>query len=117
MPRVKRGPFPRRRHKRVFAQTKGFWGGRRNHIRQAMHALWKSWQYAFAGRKQKKRDMRRLWNARIGAACKEHGTSYSKLMGALRQKNIELNRKVLADMAIHDTVTFKQIVDLASSAG
>jgi len=117
MPRVKRGPFPRRRHQRVFAQTKGFWGGRRNHIRQAMHALYKSWQYAFAGRKQKKRDMRRLWTARISAACKEHGTSYSKLMGALRKQNIELDRKVLADMALHDAVTFKQIVDLSASAG
>ena len=115
MPRVKRGPFPRRRHKRVLAQTKGFWGGRKNRIRQAIHCLHKSWQYAFAGRKQRKRDYRRLWIARINAACREQGTSYSKLMGTLHKSGIELDRRVLAEMAIHDAATFRQIVELAAA--
>ena len=75
MSRVKRGPQPRRRHKRVFKQVKGFWGGRKNRIRQAMRVLWKSWQYAYVGRKLKKRDFRRLWITRINAACRENGTT------------------------------------------
>ena len=87
MSRVKRGPQPRRRHKRVFAQTKGFWGGRKNRYRQALHVLWKSWQYAYVGRKLRKRDFRRLWIVRINAACRENGTTYSRLMAALKQES------------------------------
>jgi len=116
MPRVKRGPIPRRRHKRVLAQTKGFWGGRKNRYRQAVRCLRKSWQYAYVGRKLRKRDFRRLWIARINAACREHGTSYSKLMGALHRAGVELDRKVLADMAVNDAATFKQIAKLATAA-
>ena len=115
MPRVKRGPIPRRRHKRVFAQTKGFWGGRRNRYRQAVRSLRKAWQYAYVGRKLRKRDLRRLWIARINAACREHGTSYSKLMGGLGKAGVELNRKVLADLAVNDAATFQQVVALATS--
>ena len=110
MPRAKRGPIPRRRHKRVFAQTQGFWGGRKNRYRQAIRSLRKAWQYAYVGRKLRKRDMRRLWIARINAACRENDTSYSKLMGGLIKAGIELNRKVLADLAVHDADTFKQVV-------
>ncbi len=112
MPRVKRGPYPRRRHQRVFDQVEGFWGGRKNRIRQAMHVLWKSWQYAYVGRKLRKRDFRRLWITRINAACRDHGTSYSKLMGGLRRAGIELDRKVLAELAVHDGVAFKQLTEL-----
>jgi len=112
MPRVKRGPYPRRRHKRVLDQVEGFWGGRKNRIRQAMHVLWKSWQYAYVGRKLRKRDFRRLWIARINAACRDHGTSYSKLMGGLRRAGIELDRKVLAELAVHDGPAFKQLTEL-----
>lgn len=115
MSRVKRGPSPRRRHKRVFAQTKGFWGGRKNRIRQAMHSLWKSWQYAYVGRKLKKRDFRRLWITRINAACRENGTTYSRLIGALTKSGIELDRKVLADMAVNDADAFKHLTQLAAN--
>ena len=115
MPRAKRGPQPRRRHKRVLEQCEGFWGGRKNHIRQAMHVLWKSWQYAYVGRKLRKRDFRRLWITRINAACREHGLSYSKFIGALNAKGIELDRKVLADMAVRDPAAFKQLTELVNA--
>jgi large subunit ribosomal protein L20 len=117
MSRVKRGPQPRRRHKRVMAQTKGFWGGRKNRYRQAMRVLWKSWQYAYVGRKLKKRDFRQLWIVRINAACRENGTTYSKLLGQLRKSGVEIDRKVLADMAVNDTAAFKQLTELATGAG
>jgi large subunit ribosomal protein L20 len=82
-----------------------------------MRVLWKSWQYAYVGRKLRKRDFRRLWITRINAACREHGTSYSQLMGALRKAGIELDRKVLADMAVNDASGFKQLTELAAKAG
>lgn len=116
MSRVKRGPSPRRRHNRVLAQTKGFWGGRKNRYRQAMRVLWKSWQYAYVGRKLRKRDFRRLWITRINAACRDNGTSYSRLMGALKVAGIELDRKVLADLAVRDAAAFKKLTELATSA-
>jgi large subunit ribosomal protein L20 len=116
MSRVKRGPQPRRRHKRVLAQVEGFFGGRKNHYRQAMHVLWKSWQNAYAGRKLRKRDFRRLWITRINAACRVNGTTYSRLIAALDKAGIELDRKVLADMAMNDADAFKQLVGLATAA-
>lgn len=116
MSRVKRGPFPRRRHKRVFKQTKGFWGGRKNRIRQAIRVLWKSWQYAYVGRKLRKRDFRALWIQRINAAARENGTTYSRLMGQLKLAGVDLDRKVLADMAVHDMDAFKKLTDLAKQA-
>ncbi|HEY3497775.1 MAG TPA: 50S ribosomal protein L20 [Polyangiaceae bacterium] len=117
MSRVKRGPQPRRRHKRVLAQVEGFFGGRKNHYRQAMHVLWKSWQYAYAGRKLRKRDFRRLWITRINAACRLNGTTYSRLISALDKAGIELDRKVLSDMAVNDAEAFKKLVSLATAAG
>lgn len=116
MSRVKRGPFPRRRHKRVFKQTKGFWGGRKNRIRQAVLCLWKSWQYAYVGRKLRKRDFRSLWIQRINAACRENGTSYSRFMGNLKAAGIDLDRKVLADMALNDAASFTKLTELAAKA-
>jgi large subunit ribosomal protein L20 len=116
MSRVKRGPGPRRRHKRILAQCEGFWGGRKNRIKQAMHVLWKSWQYAYVGRKLRKRDFRALWITRIGAACKLNGTSYSRLIGGLKKAGVELDRKVLADMAVRDAAAFKKLTELAASA-
>jgi large subunit ribosomal protein L20 len=77
-----------------------------------MHVLWKSWQYAYVGRKLRKRDFRRLWIARINAACRDHGTSYSRLMGGLKRAGIELDRKVLAELAVHDGPAFKQLTEL-----
>src|SRR5688572_9575282 len=117
MSRVKRGPQPRRRHKRVLKQVEGFWGGRKNHIRQAMHVLYKSWVYAYVGRKLRKRDFRRLWITRINAACRDNGTSYSRFMGNLKKAGIELDRKVLSAIAQNDAAAFKKLTELASQAG
>jgi large subunit ribosomal protein L20 len=116
MSRVKRGPIPRRRHKRVFKQTKGFYGSRKNRFRQAINCLYKSWIYAYQGRKLRKRDFRRLWIQRINAACRINGTSYSKFMGALKKADIELDRKVLADIAVSDAAAFKKLTELAAQA-
>ncbi len=116
MSRVKRGPIPRRRHKRVLKQTKGFYGSRKNRFQQALHCLYKSWQYAYVGRKLRKRDFRSLWIQRINAACRQNGTSYSKFMGALKNTGIELDRKVLADMAVHDAAAFTKLTELVQSA-
>lgn len=115
MSRVKRGQQAHRRHKRVLKQTEGFWGGRKNRYRQAVRVLMKSWQYAYVGRKLRKRDFRRLWITRINAACRTNGTTYSRLMGAIKKAGIELDRKVLADMAVNDAATFKQLTDLAAA--
>lgn len=116
MSRVKRGPIPRRRHKRVLKQTKGFYGTRKNQYRQAINCLYKSWIYAYQGRKLRKRDFRRLWIQRINAACRINGTSYSKFMGALKRAEIDLDRKVLADMAVNDAQAFKKLTELAAKA-
>lgn len=116
MSRVKRGPIPRRRHKRVFKQTKGFVGGRKNRFRQAINCLYKSWVYAYAGRKLRKRDFRSLWIQRINAACRVNGTTYSRFINNLKVAGIELDRKVLADMAINDVAAFKKLTELVVQA-
>src|SRR5215204_5847829 len=116
MSRVKRGASTHRRHKRVLQQTEGFFGGRRNRYRQAFHVLWKSWQYAYIGRKLRKRDFRQLWIARINAACRINGTSYSRLIAGLKKAGLELDRKVLADMAITDAAAFTKLTQLATKA-
>jgi large subunit ribosomal protein L20 len=100
----------------VLKQTKGFFGGRKNRYREALRVLFKSWQYAYVGRKQRKRDFRSLWIVRINAACRENGTTYSKLMGQLKTAGIELDRKVLADMALNDATAFKELTNLAAKA-
>ena len=115
MSRVKRGPSPRRRHKRVLQQTEGFFGGRKNRYRQAFHVLWKSWQYAYIGRKLRKRDFRSLWIARINAACRVNGTSYSRLISGLKRAWLELDRKVLSDMAINDAAAFAKLAQMADA--
>ncbi len=115
MPRVKRGPSPRRRHKRVLKKAKGFYGGRKNRIREAIRTLWKAWSHAYVGRKRRKRDFRRLWIVRINAACRENGTTYSQLMGSLKSAEIDLDRKVLADMAVNDPAAFTKLAKLASA--
>ena len=117
MSRVKRGVTTHRRHKRVLQQTEGFFGGRRNRYRQAFHVLWKSWQYAYIGRKLRKRDFRQLWIARINAACRTNGTSYSRLISGLKKAGLELDRKVLADMAVNDAAAFTKLTELAASKG
>ncbi|HEY2409387.1 MAG TPA: 50S ribosomal protein L20 [Polyangiaceae bacterium] len=115
MSRVKRGPSPRRRHKRVLQQVEGFFGGRKNRYRQAMRVLWKSWQYAYAGRKLRKRDFRVLWIARINAAARANGTTYSRLIAGMKKSGLELDRKILADLAIHDAGAFKQLTSLVAA--
>lgn len=115
MSRVKRGPIPRRRHKRVFKQTEGFSGGRKNRYREAVRVLHKAWQYAYVGRKLRKRDMRRLWIQRINAACKANGVSYSRFIHALRSQSVEIDRKVLADLAVDNPGAFKELAELVSA--
>jgi large subunit ribosomal protein L20 len=117
MARVKRGFKARRRRNRVLRQTEGFFGGRKNRFRQAREVLHKAWQYAYVGRKRRKRDFRRLWITRINAAARQHGISYGRFLHALKQAGIGLDRKVLSDIAIHDPATFKAVVDTAKTAG
>jgi large subunit ribosomal protein L20 len=114
MSRVKRGPIPRRRHKRVFKQVEGFYGSRRTRFREAVKVLRKSWQYAYVGRKQRKRDLRALWIARINAACRANGTSYSRFMHALKTQSIEIDRKVLADIAVGSPSAFTELAALVA---
>lgn len=110
MARVKRGFIARRRRNRVLKQTEGFSGGRKNRFRQAIECLHKSWQYAYIGRKQRKREMRRLWIVRINAAARQNSTTYSRLMHGLKVAGVELDRKVLSDLAIHDPSAFSAVV-------
>ena len=115
MARVKRGFVARRRRNRVLKQTEGFHGGRKNRFRQAVEVLHKSWQYAYIGRKHRKRDFRRLWIVRINAAARLDGMSYSRFMGALKKSNIGLDRKILSDLAVHDPAAFKAVLEAAKS--
>ena len=114
--RVKRGLASHRRHKKYLAMAKGFRGGRSRLYRTAREAVERSLQYAFVGRKQRKREFRKLWILRINAGAREHGLSYSRFMFGLQQAKIELNRKVLADMAVRAKEDFAQIVALAKAA-
>lgn len=115
MSRVKRGPIPRRRHKRVFKQVEGFYGSRHSRFREAVKVLRKSWQYQYVGRKDRKRDFRALWIARINAACRANGTSYSKFMHALKTQSIDMDRKVLADLAVGSPEAFKELAALVAA--
>ena len=104
----------RARRKKVLKAAKGYWGRRKNVWTVAKNAVEKGWTYAYRDRKAKKRDFRKLWIQRINAGAREHGMSYSQFMGNLKKSNIELNRKVLADLAMNDPKTFKAIVDKVS---
>jgi|SRR5579871_5102676 len=110
MPRVKRGVVAHARHKKVLSQSKGFRGRRGNVFRVAKEAVMKAGQYAYRDRRQRKRDFRTLWIARINAAAREHGLSYSKFMNGLQQAAIAIDRKVLADLAVLDKPAFARIV-------
>ena len=111
MPRVKRGVTARARHKKVLALAKGFRGRRGNVFRIAKEAVMKAGQYAYRDRRNKKRVFRALWIARINAATREHGMTYSVFMNGLKKASIELDRKVLADMAVMDKPAFAAIVN------
>jgi len=113
MARVTRGFKARRRRNKVLKLAKGFRGGRHRLYKTATEAVDRALSYAYRDRRNRKRDFRRLWIARIGAAAKQNGTSYSKLMGGLKKADVELDRKVLSNMAILDPNGFSQVVKLA----
>lgn len=111
MPRVKRGSKGRRRRTRLFKEAKGYAGARHRLIRSAMEAVDKALEHAYVGRRLKKRDFRALWQTRIAAAAKANGTSYSALMGALKKKDSQLNRKMLSEVALGHPADFQAIVE------
>src|SRR5512141_2830074 len=110
MTRIKGGPYGHRRHKRVLKFTKGQRGAKHRLFKRANEAMLKSMWYATRDRRGRKRDMRKLWIARINAAARLNGTTYSKLVAALKKANVELNRKMLSDMAIREPATFAAVV-------
>ena len=114
MPRVKGGTITRRRHKKVLKLTKGMYGSRSSLYRRANEALLKSLWYAYRDRRTRKRDLRRLWIARINAAARLNGTTYSRLIYDLKQSGIGLNRKILADLAVRDPKAFSEVVKTAA---
>jgi large subunit ribosomal protein L20 len=111
MARVKRGLMRHKRHKKVIERASGYWGRKKNVFKRAHEQVMKSGQYAFRDRRQKKRDFRRLWIARITAACRENGLRYSELIYGLNSKGIQVNRKMLSELAIDNMEAFKAIVD------
>jgi large subunit ribosomal protein L20 len=115
MPRAKRGFKARRRRNRILKHAKGFHQARSRQYAQAVEVVRKAWVYAYAHRKLRKRDFRRLWIARINAAARINGTTYSRLMHALKKSGIQLDRKILADLAIIDAAGFGEIVKTASA--
>ena len=116
MARVKRGVTARARHKKILKQAKGYYHARRKVFRVAKQAVTKALQYAYIGRKQKKRHFRTLWIARINAASRANGLSYSRFMNGLLKAGITLDRKVLADIAVHDAQGFAALAEKAKSA-
>ena len=116
MPRIKRGVVAKRKHKKILKQAKGYYGARSRVFRVAKQAVIKAAQYSYRDRRVKKRDMRALWIVRIGAACKMHGISYSKFIHGLKVAGIDLNRKMLSEIAIHDMPAFTQLVEKAKAA-
>lgn len=113
MPRVKTGNIRRKRRKRILKHSKGYRGGRNNLRRTAMEAVEKGWNHAYAHRRARKRDFRRLWIMRINAAARLHGLTYSRFMYGIKTAGVELDRKVLADIAVNDAAGFEQLTTLA----
>lgn len=116
MSRVKRGVTAHAKHKKVLKKAKGFYGRRKNTIRTAKSAVDKSMQYAYRDRKTRKRDFRSLWIQRINAAVREHGLTYGRFIDGLNKAGIEVDRKVLSDMAIHEAEAFGALVEAAKEA-
>ena len=116
MPRVKTGTVRRARHKKILKMAKGFYSGRRKHFRKAKEQVERSLVYAFRDRKQKKRDFRKLWIIRINAGCRLNGINYSRFINGLKKANIELDRKILADLAMNNPETFAKVVEEAKKA-
>ena len=115
MPRVKRGVVARRRHKKVLKQAKGYYGARSRIFRVAKQAVTKAGQYAYRDRRQRKRQFRSLWITRINAQSRANGLSYSRLINGLKKADIALDRRVLADLAVHDKAAFAAIVEQAKA--
>ncbi|GIX47732.1 MAG: 50S ribosomal protein L20 [Candidatus Tectimicrobiota bacterium] len=115
MPRATSGPVTRRRHKRLLRHAKGNWGARGNLYRKARETVQRGWKFAYRDRRTRKRMFRRLWILRINAAARLHGLSYSQFMAALKRANVGLDRKVLAEVAVHDPAAFAQVVAVAKA--
>ena len=113
MARVKTGKIRRQRHKRVIKQAKGYYGRKSTNFRTAKQAVMKSLAYSFVGRKHKKRDFRKLWIARINAGARMNGTTYSKMIAGLKQADVTINRKMLAEMAVNDKEGFAKLVEIS----
>ncbi len=116
MPRVKRGVVAHRRHKKILKQAKGYYGARSRIFRVAKQAVTKAGQYAYRDRRQRKRQFRALWITRINAQSRANGLSYSRLINGLKKADIALDRRVLADLAVHDKPAFRAIVEQAKAA-
>ena len=116
MARVKRGVTARRRHKKILSRAKGYYNARRKVFRVAKQAVIKAQQYAYIGRKQKKRQFRALWIVRINAGARQFGLSYSRLMNGLKKAEITVDRKVLADLAVHDIKAFGALAEKAKAS-
>lgn len=116
MARVKGAMMTRKRRNKILGLAKGYWGAKSKHFKMANQAVMKSLTYAYIGRKQKKRNFRKLWITRISAACKQNGMNYSTFMHGLKLAGIDLNRKMLSEMAIHDAEAFKSLVIQSKAA-
>jgi len=116
MPRVKRGVQASRRHKKILKQAKGYYGARSRVYRVATQAVTKAGQYAYRDRRVKKRNFRALWITRINAQARAEGITYSQFIAGLKKANIDLDRKVMADLAVHDKVAFAQLAEKAKAA-
>ena len=115
MARIKGAMMTRKRRKKTLKLAKGYWGAKSKHFKMAKQAVMKSGNYAFIGRKARKRDFRRLWITRISAACRMNGVSYSVFMNGLKKANIALNRKMLAEIAVADEAAFTALVEKAKA--
>lgn len=116
MARVKGALATRKRRKKTLKLAKGYWGAKSKHFKMAKEAVMKSGNYAYIGRKHKKRDFRRLWITRISAACRMNGVNYSTFMNGLKKSGINLNRKMLAEIAVADEAAFKELVNKAKAS-
>ncbi|HHV44184.1 MAG TPA: 50S ribosomal protein L20 [Firmicutes bacterium] len=116
MPRAKGGTVTRRRHKKVLKLAKGYWGRKSKIFRPANQAVMKSLSYAYRDRKVKKRDFRKLWIARINAGARNAGLSYNRFISGLRKAGVDINRKMLAELAVEDTAAFNELVALAKQS-
>ena len=116
MARIKGAMMTRKRRNKILGMAKGYWGSKSRHYKMANQAVMKSLRYAYIGRKQRKRDFRQLWIARISAACKLNGINYSRFMYGLKKADIQMNRKMLSETAINDPAAFTALVEKAKAA-